>query len=126
VITQLYGRPPRLKEIDGSFKTRNFRVQPQAIMGSSIVEYFGKTVSRSSCSQTPGSARTSKEAIESCGEKCTNLCRVLKPNRLAMSPVMDNVSNWNWIVWIFLTLLIIMSGFINNLGYENWLAEPSH
>ena len=39
----------------------SFRVQPQVIMGSSIVEYYGKTVSRSSRSQTPGSARTSRE-----------------------------------------------------------------
>ena len=29
--------------------------------------------------------------------KCTNLYRGLKPNRLAMSPVMDNLSLWTWI-----------------------------
>ena len=39
---------------------------------------FRKTVSQSSRSQTPGSARTSREAIESCGEKCENLFRVYK------------------------------------------------
>ena len=39
---------------------------------------FGKTVSRSSVSQTPCSARNPAEAIESCGEKCANLCRVYK------------------------------------------------
>ena len=35
-------------------------------------------MSRSSCSQTLGSARTPGEAIESCGEKCANLYRVYK------------------------------------------------
>ena len=35
-------------------------------------------MSRSSVSQTPCSARNQAEAIESCGEKCTNLCRVYK------------------------------------------------
>ena len=39
---------------------------------------FWKTVSRSSVSQTPCSARNQTEEIESCGEKCTNLCRVYK------------------------------------------------
>ena len=33
-----------------------------------------KTVSRSSVSQTPCSARNPTEEIESCGEKCANLC----------------------------------------------------
>ena len=40
--------------------------------------YFSKTVSRSSVSQTSGSARNSKEEIESYGEKCANLCKVYK------------------------------------------------
>ena len=35
-------------------------------------------MSRSSGSQTSGSARNSAEEIESCGEKCANLCRVYK------------------------------------------------
>ena len=35
-------------------------------------------MSRSSVSQTSCSARNSTEAIESCGEKCANLCRVYK------------------------------------------------
>ena len=35
-------------------------------------------MSRSSVSQTPCSARNPTEAIESCGEKCANLCRVYK------------------------------------------------
>ena len=35
-------------------------------------------MSRSSVSQTPCSARKQAEAIESCGEKCANLCRVYK------------------------------------------------
>src|SRR3954467_11666338 len=35
-------------------------------------------MSRSSVSQTPCSARNQTEAIESCGEKCANLCRVNK------------------------------------------------
>ena len=29
--------------------------------------------------------------------KCTNLCRGLKPNQLAVSPVTDNLSLWTWI-----------------------------
>ena len=29
--------------------------------------------------------------------KCTNLCKGLKPNRLAVSPVTDNLSLWTWI-----------------------------
>ena len=33
-------------------------------------------MSRSSVSETPCSARNQAEAIESCGEKCANLCRV--------------------------------------------------
>ena len=35
-------------------------------------------MSRSSVTQTPGSASNPTEEIESCGEKCTNLCRVYK------------------------------------------------
>ena len=35
-------------------------------------------MSWSSVSQTPCSARNPTEAIESCGEKCANLCRVYK------------------------------------------------
>ena len=35
-------------------------------------------MSRSSVSQTPCSARKPPEEIESCGEKCANLCRVYK------------------------------------------------
>ena len=35
-------------------------------------------MSRSSVSQTSCSARNQTEAIESCGEKCANLCRVYK------------------------------------------------
>ena len=35
-------------------------------------------MSRSSVSQTPCSARNQAEEIESCGEKCANLCRVYK------------------------------------------------
>ena len=35
-------------------------------------------MSRSSISQTSCSARSQTEAIESCGEKCANLCRVYK------------------------------------------------
>ena len=35
-------------------------------------------MSRSFVSQTPCSARNQTEAIESCGEKCANLCRVYK------------------------------------------------
>ena len=35
-------------------------------------------MSRSSVSQTSCSARNSTEEIESCGEKCANLCRVYK------------------------------------------------
>ena len=30
--------------------------------------------------------------------KCTNLCRGLKPNRLAVSSVTDNLSLWTWII----------------------------
>ena len=37
-----------------------------------------KTMSRSSVSQTSCSVRNQTEEIESCGEKCTNLCRVYK------------------------------------------------
>ena len=33
-------------------------------------------MSQSSVSQTPGSARNPTEEIESCEEKCANLCRV--------------------------------------------------
>ena len=35
-------------------------------------------MSRSSVSQTPCSASNPTEEIKSCGEKCTNLCRVYK------------------------------------------------
>ena len=35
-------------------------------------------MSRSFVSQTPCSARKQTEEIESCGEKCANLCRVYK------------------------------------------------
>ena len=35
-------------------------------------------MSRSSVSQTPCSARNPTEEIESCGEKCVNLCREYK------------------------------------------------
>ena len=35
-------------------------------------------MSRSSVSQTPCSARNQTKEIESCGEKCANLCRVYK------------------------------------------------
>ena len=54
---------------------------------------FGKTVSQSSISQTSCSARNSTEDIESCGEKCANLCRVYKLI-IAVSPVMDILSIW--------------------------------
>ena len=37
-----------------------------------------KAMSQSSVSQTPCSARNPTEEIESCGEKCANLCRVYK------------------------------------------------
>ena len=38
----------------------------------------GGTVYPSSVSQTSSSARNPTEEIESCGEKCANLCRVYK------------------------------------------------
>ena len=43
-------------------------------------------MSQSSRSQTPGSARTSREAIETCGEKCANLCRVYKQIMISRVP----------------------------------------
>ena len=42
------------------------------------VECFWKTMSQSSVSQTPYSARNQTEASECCGEKCANICRVYK------------------------------------------------
>ena len=47
-------------------------------VGWYCVPCFSKTVSRLSVSQTPCSARIPTEEIESCGEKCANLCRVYK------------------------------------------------
>src|SRR3990170_3243808 len=43
--------------------------------------------------------------------KCINLCRGLKPNRLAVSPVMDNLSIWTWIY-----LGTLNTGLITNCG----------
>ena len=37
-------------------------------------------------SQTPCSARNQTEAIESCGEKCANLCRVYKLMMISRVP----------------------------------------
>ena len=57
---------------------------------------------------------------------CAKLCRVLKPNRLAVSTVMDNLSQRNWSYLDFSTPLNIFDeGNYWQLGYENWLAEPS-
>ena len=85
-------------------------------------------MSRSSGSQTSGSARNSAEEIESCGEKCTNLCRVYKPIMISHVPVyghfeylvfellVDLITLLNAFVW----LLLILRG---NFGIE--LGKPS-
>ena len=97
---------PILRETEEYFMPGSLPVQPQVTTGSGLVDLscdsgwdgasrcrttvgldehrsvvrgtLRKTVSRSSVSQIPCSARNPTEEIESCGEKCTNLCRVYK------------------------------------------------
>ena len=81
-------------------------------------------MSRSSVSQTSCSARNSTEGIESCGEKCANLCRVYK---LIM---ISRVPGYGHIEYLVFELLVDLITLLNEfvvlliiLGIE--LEEPS-
>ena len=81
-------------------------------------------MSRSSVSQTPCSARNSTEAIESCGEKCANLCRVYK---LIMVSRVPGYGHFEYLVLgyhvnLIMLLLIDIVGFVNDyflIGIED-------
>ena len=87
-------------------------------------------MSRSSVSQTSCSARNSTEAIESCGEKCANLCRVYKLIMISRFPIyghfeylvyeliVDLITLLNKFVGLLILLLIL-----DNFGIE--LGLPS-
>ena len=76
-------------------------------------------MSRSSVSQTSGSARNSTEEIESCGEKCANLCRVYKLIMISRVPgyghfeylvfelLVDLITLFNKIVGLLMILVIL-------------------
>ena len=67
-------------------------------------------VSSSVC-QTPCSARIPTKEIESCGEKCTNLCRVYKLIMVSRVPVMDFLSIWFMDYHVDLITLNLFVGF---------------
>ena len=118
--------PPRLKGIIKLFMVETSMCSHNANMGSDIVwvsyvssfsggladvgesrctgppgvksKCFWKVVSRSSVSQTPWSARNPMKEIESCGEKCTNLCRVYK--LIMISRVPGYGQSWVSGTWI--------------------------
>ena len=64
--------------------------------GSGPEELFGRPCFGHLVLKHP-EVRERKERDRILRVKCTNLCRGLKPNRLAVSPVMDSLSLWTWI-----------------------------
>ena len=115
---------PRLKETEEYFMPGSLPVQPQVTMGSGLVDLSCDSGwdGASRCRTTVGldehrkwsgelfgrpcfghltlkhpEVRERKERDRILRVKCTNLCRGLKPNRLAVSPVTDNLSLWTWI-----------------------------
>ena len=74
-------------------------------------------MSRSSISQIPCSARKPTEEIESCGEKCANLCRVYK---LIMVSRVLGYGHLEYLVpglsceSQHVTLKLILLGFVND------------
>ena len=119
----LWKASPRLKETEEYFMPGSLPVQPRVTMGSGLVDLNCDSGwdGASRCRTTVGvdEHRRSGELFERPGfgrlvlkqpevrerkkrdrilwVKCTNLCRGLKPNRLAVSPVTDNLSLWTWI-----------------------------
>ena len=85
-------------------------------------------MSRSSVSQTSCSARNPTEEIESCGEKCANLCRVYK---LIMISRVPGYGHFEYLVFeLLVDLITLPSEFVGllillhgNFGIE--LEEPS-
>ena len=115
---------PRLKETEEYFMAGSLPVQPQVTMGSGLVDLSCDSGwdGTSRCRTTVGRMGTGQWSEELFGRpcfghlvlehpevrerkkrdrilrvKCTNLCGGLKPNRLAVSPVTDNLSLWTWI-----------------------------
>ena len=71
-------------------------------------------MSRSSVSQTPCSAGKQTEAIESCGEKCANLCRVYKLIMVSRVPAYGHLE------YLVLELLIWSHhSLINWIGFND-------
>ena len=86
----------------------------QQVEGCRLVWYarskelmFLKTVSRSSVSQTPCSARNPTEAIKSCGEKCANLCRVYKLIMISHVPGYGQLEYLEVNYWLISSLYLI-------------------
>ena len=74
-------------------------------------------MSRPSGSQTSGNARNSTEEIESCGEKCANLCRVYK--LIMVSRVLD-YGQFEYLVFELLVDLITLFNEIVGLLILFW------
>ena len=77
-------------------------------------------MSRSSVSQTPCSARNPTEEIESCGEKCANLCRVYK---LIMVSRVPGYGYFEYLVLDFpvnLITVILIINFVGLMKILNW------
>ena len=118
----LWKASPRLEETDGDFKTQGLPAQPQVIMGSGLGGQrsdSGQAVLADVEERWIGWAPTGiqrdplkdhvliirSSSTLKCEDKhggdqilwgtCAKLCRVLKPNRLAVSTVMVNLSQRN-------------------------------
>ena len=84
-------------------------------------------MSRSSVSQTPCSAINQIEEIESCGEKCANLCRVYK---LIMISRVPGYGHLEYLVFeLLVDLITLLNEFVGLLllhgNFGNELGEPS-
>ena len=87
-------------------------------------------MSRSSISQTPCSARNTTKEIESCGEKCANLCRVYKLIMVSRVPgyghleylVLELLFDLITLLNEFVELLILLDGNLG-LSWGNLLSN---
>ena len=76
-------------------------------------------MSRSSISQTPCSARNQTEAIESCGEKCANLCRVYKLIMISHVPGYGHLEYLELdIIVDLITLNLIELGLMSTFNWD--------
>src|SRR5215216_5997651 len=68
-------------------------------------------------SRSSGSARNSTEEIESCGEKCVNLCRVYKLTMISRVPGYGQLEYLEVNYWLTSSLYLI-----DELGYYYYLV----